>query len=161
MLKLVLYLSPRTRRSTRCASGARRANPQIDTNLVPTQGRPRKSYRRVHERRASAKPRASSPSRRRPTASSRKRAQEAQARAGPGVPGLEDARREGEDQAVLADPKLNFPFYFPTVRVRGSSYAGTEPRIYRLLDERGKKHRRVPAGAARAGRSASSTASRA
>ena len=42
--------------------------------------------------------------------------------------------------AVLADPKLKFPFYFPTVRVRGSSYAGTEPRIYKLFDERGKKH---------------------
>jgi polyisoprenyl-teichoic acid--peptidoglycan teichoic acid transferase len=56
------------------------------------------------------------------------------------VPGLEDTRREGEDMAVLADPKLDFPFYFPTVRVRGSSYAGTEPRIYKLFDERGKKH---------------------
>ena len=56
------------------------------------------------------------------------------------VPGLEDTRREGEDQAVLADPKLRFPFYFPTVRVTGSSYAGTEPRIYTLRDEKGKKH---------------------
>ena len=44
--------------------------------------------------------------------------------------------------AVLADPKLTFPFYFPTVRVKGSSYSGTtpEPRIYNLRDETGKKH---------------------
>ena len=56
------------------------------------------------------------------------------------VAGLEDARREGEDQAVLADPKLKFPFYYPTVRVSGSAYSGTEPRIYKIKDERGKKH---------------------
>jgi hypothetical protein len=55
------------------------------------------------------------------------------------VPGLEDARREGEDLAVLADPKLDFPFYYPTKRVSGSVYSGTEPRIYTIRDERGKK----------------------
>jgi hypothetical protein len=41
--------------------------------------------------------------------------------------------------AVLADPKLKFPFYFPTLRARGSSYAGTAPRIYTIKDETGKK----------------------
>jgi polyisoprenyl-teichoic acid--peptidoglycan teichoic acid transferase len=55
------------------------------------------------------------------------------------VSGLEDARREGEDMAVLADPELKIPFYFPAVRVTGSAYAGTEPRIYRLKDETGKR----------------------
>ena len=76
------------------------------------------------------------------------------------VKGLEDTRREGEDQAVIADPKLKFPFYFPTVRVTGSSYAGTEPRVYRIRDERGKRHQayRFPCCAPRA--SASTTASR-
>ena len=67
------------------------------------------------------------------------------------VPGLEDARREGEDQAVLADPKLKFPFYFPTVRVTGSSYSGTEPRIYKIRDERGKRTRRTGSCCARPG----------
>jgi polyisoprenyl-teichoic acid--peptidoglycan teichoic acid transferase len=57
------------------------------------------------------------------------------------VAGLEIARREGEDQAIVGARKARFPFYFPTLRYRGSRYAGTEPRIYRIEDERGKKHR--------------------
>jgi LCP family protein required for cell wall assembly len=57
------------------------------------------------------------------------------------VPGLEVARREGEDQAIVGARRAKFPFYFPTLRYRGSRYAGTEPRIYRIEDERGKKHR--------------------
>ncbi len=57
------------------------------------------------------------------------------------VPGLEIARREGEDQAIVGARRAKFPFYFPTLRVSGSRYAGTEPRIYRIEDERGRKHR--------------------
>jgi polyisoprenyl-teichoic acid--peptidoglycan teichoic acid transferase len=57
------------------------------------------------------------------------------------VPGLEVARREGEDQAIIGARRARFPFYFPTLRYRGSRYAGTEPRIYTIRDERGKKHR--------------------
>ena len=57
------------------------------------------------------------------------------------VPGLEVARREGEDQAIVGARRARFPFYFPTLRYRGSRYAGTEPRIYSIEDERGKKHR--------------------
>jgi LCP family protein required for cell wall assembly len=57
------------------------------------------------------------------------------------VPGLEIANREGEDQAIVGSRKAKFPFYFPTLRYRGSRYAGTEPRIYRIEDEKGKKHR--------------------
>jgi LCP family protein required for cell wall assembly len=57
------------------------------------------------------------------------------------VPGLEIARREGEDQAIVGARKAKFPFYFPTLRYRGSRYAGTEPRIYSIEDEQGKKHK--------------------
>ena len=57
------------------------------------------------------------------------------------VPGLEVARREGEDQAIIGSRRAKFPFYFPTLRTQGSRYAGTEPRIYRIRDERGKRHR--------------------
>ena len=33
--------------------------------------------------------------------------------------------------AMLADPKLDFPFYFPTLRVAAArATSGTEPRIY-------------------------------
>ena len=38
--------------------------------------------------------------------------------------GLENARRLGEDMAVLAAPRLkNLPFYFPEYRTTGSRYA--------------------------------------
>ena len=57
------------------------------------------------------------------------------------VRGLEVARREGEDQAIVGARRARFPFYFPTLRYRGSRYAGTEPRIYNIEDERGKMHR--------------------
>ena len=59
----------------------------------------------------------------------------------PTCPGLEVARREGEDQAIVGARHARFPFYFPTLRYRGSRYAGTEPRIYTIKDERGKQHR--------------------
>jgi LCP family protein required for cell wall assembly len=54
--------------------------------------------------------------------------------------GLVDARREGENLAVLADPKLDFPFYFPGLRNDTGAYAMTEPRTYRLRDEKHKRH---------------------
>ncbi len=56
------------------------------------------------------------------------------------VPGLEQARAQGVDQAVLADPKLKFPFYFPGLRTASAAYAGTEPRIYGIWDEKRKRH---------------------
>jgi polyisoprenyl-teichoic acid--peptidoglycan teichoic acid transferase len=54
--------------------------------------------------------------------------------------GLEDARAQGEDYAVIADPKLSFPFYFPALRLAGSSYSTVGPRLYHLRDELGRKH---------------------
>jgi LCP family protein required for cell wall assembly len=56
------------------------------------------------------------------------------------VPGLENARSLGEDQAVLAQPHLRFPFYFPALRYQGSSFSGDRPRVYTIRDENGKKH---------------------
>jgi polyisoprenyl-teichoic acid--peptidoglycan teichoic acid transferase len=58
------------------------------------------------------------------------------------VTGLENARRLGEDLAVIATPKLkNLPFYFPEYRTLGSSYANETPRVYSLRDEQGKLQR--------------------
>ena len=52
------------------------------------------------------------------------------------VSGLENARRLGEDMAVLATPRLkNLPFYFPELRTVGSQYANDTPRVYSLRDE--------------------------
>jgi LCP family protein required for cell wall assembly len=56
------------------------------------------------------------------------------------IKGLEEARAEGENQAILASRKIDFPFYFPTLRTSNAAYQGQEPRTYKIKDERGKKH---------------------
>ena len=56
--------------------------------------------------------------------------------------GLENARRLGEDMAVVARRRLKtLPFYFPEYRATGSRYTNDSPRIYSLADETGKKTR--------------------
>jgi LCP family protein required for cell wall assembly len=59
------------------------------------------------------------------------------------VKGLEEARTEGENMAVLvaSENKLKFPFYFPARRKTGSRYADPEPRIYSIKDGTGKAHK--------------------
>ena len=56
------------------------------------------------------------------------------------ISGLEQAASEGENQAILAARKIDFPFYFPTLRTTNAAYQGTEPRTYTIRDERRKKH---------------------
>ena len=56
------------------------------------------------------------------------------------IKGLEQARGEGEDQAIVAGRKIDFPFYFPTLRTSNAAYQGQEPRTYKLKDERGGRH---------------------
>jgi len=56
------------------------------------------------------------------------------------VSGLENAQNLGENLAVIADQKLDFPFYYPAFRTTGSRYPDDTPRIYKLADERGKRH---------------------
>jgi hypothetical protein len=56
------------------------------------------------------------------------------------VSGLENATNLGQNLAVIADPKLSFPFYFPAYRTIGSRYPIDAPRIYKLQDEQGKNH---------------------
>ena len=98
---------------------------------------------RVHEREGAPRSRPRPPSRRRPTRSPRGCARSATATGAPSVAGLEESKAQGVDQAVLADPKLDFPFYFPTLRTTGAAYAGTEPRIYTIRDELGKKRHKA------------------
>ncbi|MEA2293731.1 MAG: polyisoprenyl-teichoic acid--peptidoglycan teichoic acid transferase [Solirubrobacteraceae bacterium] len=57
------------------------------------------------------------------------------------VSGLEVAETEGQNQAIVASRRLDFPFYFPKLRVTGSRYVGTVPRTYTIRDELGHKHR--------------------
>jgi hypothetical protein len=56
------------------------------------------------------------------------------------IPGLVDARTQGENQAVLAAPKMSFPFFFPGLRNSTGAYTDTAPRIYTIRDETGKPH---------------------
>ena len=56
------------------------------------------------------------------------------------IKGLEAALAEGENQAIVAARKVDFPFYFPTVRTSGSGYVGQAPRLYTVRDELGRKH---------------------
>ena len=113
-------------------------NPQVDSNLYASDRDLRRSLREFMNARGSRTPREGSA----PTAADREfqRVREKRRRRPVADAGLEDASVEGENMAVLADPKLDFPFYFPELRTLGSVYAGTEPPIYRLRDENGKRH---------------------
>src|SRR5205814_1349781 len=54
--------------------------------------------------------------------------------------GLEDAKSQGEEQAIASATKAGFPFYYPALRLRGSIYSG-EPRVYFLRDQKRRRHR--------------------
>jgi LCP family protein required for cell wall assembly len=56
------------------------------------------------------------------------------------VSGLEVAQSEGENQAIAAERKISFPFYFPRLRVSGAHYVGTVPRTYKIKDVFGNTH---------------------
>jgi LCP family protein required for cell wall assembly len=56
------------------------------------------------------------------------------------IPGLEIARQEGEDQAIVASTQVDFPFYYPELRLTGARYGAPQPRIYTLKDATGKRH---------------------
>jgi LCP family protein required for cell wall assembly len=141
MLHLALYLAQEQPNVNEVRFRAREAdNPQLDSNLYVTKGALRRMHEEFMSTEGSATPRKSSE----PTEADRefarvRRKHNRNRERGP-VAGLEDAAREGEDLAVLSDPKLKIPFYFPASRLTGSVYAGTEQRVYKLEDEKGKKH---------------------
>ena len=114
-------------------------NPTVDTRLFATNDGLKKVVDQFMHAKSSAKPvQTSKPT---PADQESARIRKKHNRNKPSqVPGLEEARSQGVDQAVLADPKLKFPFYFPTLRTNGAAYAGTEPRVYKIQDENGKKH---------------------
>jgi polyisoprenyl-teichoic acid--peptidoglycan teichoic acid transferase len=53
---------------------------------------------------------------------------------------LVDARRAGEDRAIVAARRLDFPFYFPTRVTKTASYVGDTARTYTLRDSDGNEH---------------------
>jgi hypothetical protein len=140
MLRLGLYLVQEAPVVNEVRFRARESdNPMTDTRLFASKAALQKTYDEFMNAQASAKPRVTSE----PTAADRESARVRRKRrpAKPAaVAGLVEAQAQGRDQAVLADPKLDFPFYFPALRTSTAAYAGTEPRIYRLKDEKGKVH---------------------
>jgi polyisoprenyl-teichoic acid--peptidoglycan teichoic acid transferase len=138
LLKLAIFLSAKNPKVNQVKFPAHDApNPQLDSNLYVNRSDLKTVYRQFMSLEGSAAPSKGpiEPARSTPVpkpGKAKKKAAE--------VSGLEDDRREGEDLAVIADPKLRFPFYFPSLRLKGSSYSGTEqPRVYTLKDETGKK----------------------
>jgi LCP family protein required for cell wall assembly len=136
LLKLAIFLSAKNPNVAEVKFPAYDApNPQLDSNLYVRAS----DLRKVYQRFMSVDKAATPPPK--PQTGPGKSSGKGKRDSGPApVSGLEDARRDGENLAVLADPKLKFPFYFPALRVRGSTYTGTEqPRIYTLKDETGKQ----------------------
>jgi polyisoprenyl-teichoic acid--peptidoglycan teichoic acid transferase len=139
MLRLALFLSQKKVSVNEVRFRASEAeNPAVDTNLYASSNQLEETLDEFMNAKASRTPRRSS----QPTKEDREfeRVRKKRKRAKAPVKGLEDARQEGRGQAVLADPKLDFPFYFPALRKTGSVYAGQEPRVYSLKDELGKRH---------------------
>jgi LCP family protein required for cell wall assembly len=140
MIRLALYLVQKSPSVNEVRFRASESdNPTVDTRLFASTADLKKTVDEFMHAKSSAKPTATS----KPTPED----QEAQRirkkrnrNKSAAVPGLEEAKAQGVDQAVLADPKLKFPFYFPTLRTSGAAYAGTEPRVYTIRDEKGKKH---------------------
>jgi len=54
-------------------------------------------------------------------------------------PGLEDAAREGQDQAAAAAVELVLPVYYPRLRTELSDYTG-RPRVYPITGPDGERH---------------------
>jgi LCP family protein required for cell wall assembly len=70
-----------------------------------------------------------------------KRSGKAGADAYSNVPGLVNARTEGENQAILAARKTGFGFYYPTLRYGGGTFVGQGPRLYTIKDELNRPQR--------------------
>jgi polyisoprenyl-teichoic acid--peptidoglycan teichoic acid transferase len=140
MGKLALYLAQQSPTVNEVRFRARESdNPMVDTRLFASDASLRKTVNEFMNAESSAKPTVTSKPTPEDEEAQRIRRKRNRNRSA-SVPGLEEARAQGVDQAVLADPKLDFPFYFPALRTNGAAYAGTQPRVYRIRDEKGKRH---------------------
>jgi LCP family protein required for cell wall assembly len=107
------------------------------SNLVASPAQLEATVDEFLEARASASPRQAQTPTEQEIRSRRLRAKQRRPAA---IKGLEEARAEGEDQAIVAARDVDFPFFFPTVRTTGSGYVGQAPRTYKIRDELGRKH---------------------
>jgi LCP family protein required for cell wall assembly len=107
------------------------------SNLVASASQLEETVDEFLEARGSATPRQT----REPTeAEEASRARRAKGKRPAAIRGLEEARAEGENQAIVAARRIDFPFFFPTVRTSGSGYVGQAPRTYTIRDELGRRH---------------------
>ncbi len=114
-------------------------NPSVDTYLYYKDSAVKQAFDEFMTGRGSTNPRPASVA-----SSTDKRYQRTRKANKPSaIKGLEQARVEGENMAVLAETQgqLGFPFYFPTLRKTGSRYASPQPRIYTIRDEQNKPHK--------------------
>ena len=106
-------------------------------NLVASAAQLEETVDEFLEARGSARPRRESV----PTDAEKvSRAARAKKKKPAAIRGLEEARAEGENQAIVGARRIDFPFYFPTVRTSGSGYVGQAPRTYTVRDELRRKH---------------------
>jgi polyisoprenyl-teichoic acid--peptidoglycan teichoic acid transferase len=108
-------------------------------NLVASRSMLKKSVSEFMDAKASATPRQQSEPTEQEIAASKDRTKRKKNKPST-IKGLEEARQEGENQAIVASRKIDFPFYFPTLRTKAAAYQGQEPRTYKIKDEKGKKH---------------------
>jgi LCP family protein required for cell wall assembly len=115
-------------------------NPAVDSYLYVKDSALRKTYDEFMTGRGSASPRRNTSS---APAGAATPEPKRKANKPSSIKGLEQARAEGENMAVVAETQggLGFPFYFPELRKTGSRYANPEPRIYAIKDEQGKAHK--------------------
>jgi LCP family protein required for cell wall assembly len=108
-------------------------------NLVASEPMLKESVSEFMNAKASAKPREQTEPTKADIAASKQRAKRKKNKAS-SIKGLEEARAEGENQAIVGARKIDFPFYFPTLRSSTAAYQGQEPRTYEIKDEKRKKH---------------------
>jgi polyisoprenyl-teichoic acid--peptidoglycan teichoic acid transferase len=108
-------------------------------NLIATDEMLKQSVSEFMNAKASATPREQTEPTRADIEASKQRAKRKKNKPS-SIRGLEEARAEGEDQAIVGARKIDFPFYFPSLRTSTAAYQGQEPRTYTIRDERRKKH---------------------
>jgi len=108
-------------------------------NLVASESMLEETVSEFMNAKGSATPREQTVPSKAELAASKKRAKRKQNKPS-SIKGLEEARAEGENQAIVGARKIGFPFFFPTLRTSTAAYQGTEPRTYKIKDERRKKH---------------------
>ena len=110
-------------------------NPK-QTNLSYSRAKLEKAVKQFMEGKSTSGPKgklASTPQERRESRQRRKRRSSL-------TSGLERATKEGEDQAILAAGRINYPALYPRLR-RSSAVYVDKPRVYNVRDLDGNKHR--------------------